>query len=510
MTKSRAYNIKRNFASGVVKQVMNIVFPFIIRTIVIYYLGSEYQGISGLFSSILQMLSLGDLGFSTAVVFALYKPISEKNNELINALIGYLQRIYKIVGIIVLVVGLCIFPFLKYLISGHIPDDVNIHILYLIYLFNTVISYYLFAYKSALFNAMQREDVVSNINTVTTLAIRLIQIVLLIAFKNYYIFIIVQPLGTIANNILLQVISKKIYPEIVPEGTVPAEVKSNLSKQIKALLVSRIADVARNSLDNIIISSLIGLSAVAVYDNYLYIYSGIRGFFLVLVGAMQASVGNSLVEETVEKNYTDLKRVTFLNMLATGWCTTCLVCLYQPFMDIWMRGNSSLILPFISMMLFCLYFYEINMGNTVNLYLNGNGFYWQLRWWYTIEAVANLILNIALGRKLGIAGILLATIITIFIFNFVPRVNAVFRHYFKCSSREFYIIHTWCFFKTLFVSGLVYFICSIISISGIIGLVLKGLTAVVLSTLLYCLLSFKNEYFKILIGIVRRSVTRKH
>ena len=131
---------------------------------------------------------------------------------------------------------------------------------------------------------MQREDVVSNIHTLTTLAIRIIQIILLVLFRNYYVFILVQPLGTIANNILLQVYSKKLFPDIVPRGSVPNEIKANMTKQIKALIVSRIADVARNSLDNIIISSFIGLTAVAAYDNYLYIYSGVRGFFFSAYG----------------------------------------------------------------------------------------------------------------------------------------------------------------------------------------------------------------------------------
>ena len=508
MAKSRTYNTKRNFISGTVKQITNIVFPFIIRTIVIYYLGSEYQGISGLFGSILQMLSLADLGFSTAVVFALYKPISEKNNELINALIAYLERIYKVVGIIVLTVGLSILPFLNRLITGHVPEDVNIYVIYLIYLFNTVISYYLFAYKSALFNAMQREDVVSNIHTLTTLAIRIIQIILLVLFRNYYVFILVQPLGTIANNILLQVYSKKLFPDIVPRGSVPNEIKTNMTKQIKALIVSRIADVARNSLDNIIISSFIGLTAVAAYDNYLYIYSGIRGFFLVLTVSMQASVGNSLVEESVEKNYADLKRFTYTLMLAAGWCTTCLFCLYQPFMNIWMKDDDSLILPFISMLLFCVYFYEINIGNTIGLYLNGNGFYWQLRWWYVIEALANLMLNVVLGKTMGITGILLATIITLLFFNLLPRVAIIFHDYFKCGIIEFVHIHILCLLKTMLVSSVVYLVCSLLPVKGSIGFLVKCVITIVLSSGLYLVLSYKNNYFKSVLSLVKNKVNK--
>ena len=494
MSNSRTYNSTRNIFSGIVKQIIGIILPFIIRTIIIYNLGSEYQGINGLFSSILQVLSLADLGFSTAVVFSLYKPISEKNYTLINALLLYLRKIYRIIGIVVLIIGLSLLPFLSHLINGKIPNDINIHILYLIYLSNSVISYYLFAYKSALFTSMQREDIVSNIYTLTSLFVKIIQILLLIIVKNYYVFILVQPVGTIINNVLLEVYSRKFFPDIIPSGKIPISYKNNLTKQVRALFVSRVADVARNSLDNIIISSFIGLSAVAAYDNYLYIFSGLRGFFLVLMTGMQASVGNSIVEESIKKNYNDLNKITMMYMMLTSICTTCLICLYQPFMNIWMN-NKDLILSYECVVCFCIYFYEINMNNTINLYLNGNGLYWNLRWWYVIESISNLLLNIILGKLLGIFGILIATIITILVFNFIPRVTIVFKEYFKINSSEYYFNNLKYFIICIIVSGISFGCCSIIQYGGYIELIIKGILTVSLSCILYFLIYKKNKNY---------------
>lgn len=506
MSRTRTQNTIRNFSSGLIKQILNIILPFVIRTIVIYYLGAEYQGLSGLFTSILQMLSLTELGFSTAVVFALYKPISEKNIGLICALVNYLNKVYKIVGIVVLGVGLALLPFLEELITGYVPENINIYILYLIYLFNTVLSYWLFAYKSALLTAMQREDIVSNIQTVTTVSIRIIQIIILMLFKNYYVYILVMPIGTIANNILLQIYSHKLFPQIIPNGKVPDSIRENLNIQIKALLISKIADTARNSLDNIIISSFIGLSAVAVYDNYLYIYSGIRGFFLVLVSAMQASVGNSLVEESVDKNYKDFNKFTFLIMFFTGWSTVCLFCLYQPFMQIWMSGKEKMLLPFSGMSLFCVYFYIINMNNTVNLYLHGNGFYWQCRWWYVLEAVMNLGLNVLLGYVWKINGILLATIITLFAFNFMPRTAVIFRDYFKRCKKEFLLSHFIYFIITVIVALVTAIIVSSMPASGLIEFVIKSIAVAFISAILLTILYIKNQYFVGLISILKHKL----
>ena len=510
MTKSRTYNTTRNVFSGFIKQIVSILFPFIIRTIIIYYLGAEYQGISGLFSSILQVLSLADLGFSTAVIFSLYKPISENDNQLINALMSYLRRVYRIIGLIVLVLGLSLLPFLNQLITGNIPSNINIYILYLIYLFNSVSSYYLFAYKSALFTAMQREDIISNVYTITSVFIKLIQIVLLILFKNYYIFILIQPIGTIINNLLIQLYSKKMFSDIFPEGRIPDDYKSNLSKQVRALFISRIADVARNSLDNIIISSFIGLAAVAAYDNYLYIFTGLRGFFLVMMNGMQASIGNSIVEESIEKNYKDLKRINLMYMILTGICTTCLYCIYQPFMYVWMKNNSNLILSDICVALFSLYFYEINMNNTINVYLNGNGLYWNLRWWYIMEALGNLLLNIILGKIWGISGILFATVITIFLFNFIPRVRIVFKEYFKMSAKEYYFNNLKYFLICLMISGITAVICMSIHDNGYVGLLLKGSITVFISVISYYLIYKNNENYMNFWNMIKKQRKRKN
>lgn len=501
---NRFKNSIRNFRSGILKQTLNIILPFIIRTMVIYYLGSEYQGLSGLFGSILQMLSLAELGFSTAIVFALYKPISEGDITLICALVNYLKKVYRTVGLVVFVIGISLLPFLDKLIVGYIPKDINIYLLYLIYLFNAVISYLLFAYKSALLTAMQREDIVSNIHTFSTVTIRFIQILVLFLSKNYYVYILVVPIGTFLSNILLEYYSKNMFPHIIAEGILEEKIKDNLNKQVKALLISKIADTARNSFDNIIISSIIGLSAVTLYDNYLYIFAGIRGFFIVLVSAMQASVGNSLVEESVEKNYADLNKFTFLFMILSSWCTVCMFCLYQPFMKLWMSNDEHMLLSFWGMSLFCIYFYIINMNNTVNLYFHGNGFYWQCRWWYVIEAVANLILNILFARKWNINGILLATILTLFFFNFIPRINIIFNEYFKKNKKEFLMSHIIYFVSTFLVAIVTMIANSFLIENTIVGFIKKSMLSSLVSGLMFWIIYRKSLYFRSLVKYAKK------
>ena len=373
MIESRVINTKRNIISGFIKQISNIIFPFIIRTIILYRLGVLYQGLNGLFSSVLQVLNLTELGFSNAVVFVLYKPIAENDSETISAIINFLKKIYFTVGMVMLLLGLVIMPFLPYFIAGDYPADINIYLLFFIYLFNTIISYMLFSYKSALFIANQREDVVSNIYTITSFFTKVCQIVLLLLLNNYYIYIIVMPIGTIINNILLQFYSKKYFPEIITKGKITTELKDIINKQVKAIFINKVGDVARNSFDNIVLSSLLGLTVVAIYNNYYYIFSALYGIMLMISHSMQASVGNSVVKESIEKNYNDFIKFSFIYSWITGWATISMVSLYQPFMIIWMSGKSDMLLSFGDMLLLCIYFYFISMNNIRNLYLNVNG-----------------------------------------------------------------------------------------------------------------------------------------
>ena len=484
-SKSRLFNARRNVISGLIKQIVGIGLTFAIRTVIIYTLGAEYQGLSGLFTAILQVLNLTDLGFSTAVTFVLYKPIAEEDTDSICAIINFLKRVYIVIGLVILGIGLLLMPFLPRLISGSCPDDVNLFALFAIYLINTVISYLLFAYKSTLLTAMQRDDVVSNIYTISSVVIRSLQLILLFVFRNYYIYIIVLPLGSIVNNILLQIFSKRIFPEIIPKGEISESVLRELTRQIKAVFINRLSDIARNCFDDIIISSFLGLVAVAAYDNYYYIYTAIIGIMSIIVHSIRASVGNSLVKESVEKNYKDLHIFSFIFMWVAGWFTVCLFCIYQPFMEIWMKGSSEMILSFPNMALFCLYFYSFCMTYTKGVFLEGRGLFWECRKLYFWEAFGNLGLNVILGYFFGITGVLIATISTIFIINFLGGTRILFNNYFMRSSMEFLLSHGKYFVVTVINCIVCLWVTMNFPETGVVGLALRLVTCGILPNIIY-------------------------
>ncbi len=431
MEKNRTKNTTRNIGAGLINQIISIVLPFINRTAILWTLGAEFTGLAGLFSSILNVLNIAELGFNTAIVYSLYEPMADKDHQKICEIVSLFKKIYTVVGTVVFVGGLMVMPFLPHFIHGSYPDSINLYVVYLLYLVNSAISYYLFAYKECLLIADQRQDVAKNIRTIVNIVRYLAQLLVLVITKDFYIYLLVAIVGTIVTNILIHVSTRKRFPyykRINSKLKIPVEMR----KQVGGLMINKICDTFRNSFDSLVISSFIGLTATAIYGNYYYIYAALYGIMLVISHAMSASIGNSIVKNSEERNYGHL--LTFSQIYAGifGFCTVALACLYQPFMKIW--AGEDLMLPVFDMLLFCTYFYAINMNNMRNQYISGTGMWWKLKSSYIIEAIANLGLNFILGKLFGITGVILATIITIIVFNYCQRNSILFKNYFKKQS----------------------------------------------------------------------------
>ncbi len=495
MGNSRGLNSKRNIISGLIQQIIGIVIPFANRTAVLWILGAEYQGLSSLFNSILSVLSMAEMGLSSAIVYSMYAPIAEKNTEKVNSLLNFFRKAYLIIGTVIVTLGLLIMPFLPKLVNGNIPVDINIYALYGLYLANTVSSYFFFAYRSTILNAYQRSDISNNVHSIIKACSGLTQFTLLLFFRNYYAYILTVPLFTTASNLIIAWAARKKYPQHEPEGILDKETKKDLTRQVSGLMINKIGDVARNSFDSIIISSMLGLVMVAIYSNYYFVFSSLYQVMLIIINSMGASVGNSIERETQKKNYDDFNRLSFLFAWLTGWFSICMMCLYQPFMKFWV--GDKLLLSNGDMMLMCLYFYLINANNVRNVYFAGNGLWWRAKHLFIFEAVGNLILNFGLGYWFGIKGVILATIITILVFNFYMRSKLLFNHYFTdYKISEFWKKHIVFLTVSLVNASVCYWISSYIKIGGIVGLLICGILCAVIPNIVYLLLYYRWKLFK--------------
>lgn len=405
----RTKNATRNIIFGWIQSVYSLVIPFVTRTAMIYLLGAQYLGLNSLFTSILSVLSLAELGVGSAMVFSMYKPIAEDDEAKVCALMRLYKIYYRVIGLVVGAIGLVLTPFIPKLISGSVPSDINIYVLYLLYLCSTVLSYWLFAYKNALLTAHQRNDVGTKIGMISQTVTTAVQLLVLCVVQNYYLYLIVGLLSGVVNNIVTAVIVTKMYPQYQAVGKLEKEEVKEINHRVADLFTSRVGGVVLNSVDTIVISAFLGLTMLAIYQNYFYIMNSVKTFIVVIFTACTAGIGNSLVIETKEKNLNDLNKFLFIICWLSGFCSCCLLCLYQPFMKIWM--GKEMMQPFSIVVCIVVMFFVGQINTLLNLYKDSAGLWHEDRFRPLVTSVVNLGMNLILVQFWGLYGVVLSTIL---------------------------------------------------------------------------------------------------
>ena len=502
---ARTKNTVRNILTGSVSRIINIILPFFNRTVILYVMGTKYLGLSSLFTSILSFLSLSELGLGAAMVYSMYKPIARNDDETICALLNLYKRLYRIIGFVVLGLGMALMPFLRQLINDEIPPEINLHLLYFIYLFNSVLSYWLFAYKNALLQAHQRNDVNNVISAVIIPASYAVMLGALWLTKNYYAYVIWQPVFTIITNLIRSRYVDRHFPHLKPRGEISSELRRSITKKVAALIGTKLNTVVLNAADNLVMSAFLGLTVIAVYGNYYMIMSSIIGFLGIIYSAMTAGLGNSLQTETVEKNYRDFEKLSFMNSWLVGWCSVCLVCLYQPFMRIWV--GEELMFPFYVVLELGLYFYIYQLRKIPVVYKDAAGIWWEDRFRPYVCMVTNVVLNILLVQIIGISGIILSTVFSLCIS--IPWENyTIFKYVFHRSSRAYDgKLAAYC--GSMILGGLVCFwLCSLFG-DGIPALMARAVICVIVPNVIFAALNCRRAEFRLARDMVLRILRRQ-
>ena len=411
MKLERTKNAARNIVFDGTMEIVNMLFPFVIRSVMLHYLGTEYLGLNGLFKSLLSFLNLAELGVGSAMVFSMYKPIAEEDTPAICALLRLYRTLYRIIGLIVAVLGFALMPFLRSLISSDIPADMNLHILFLMNLGNTVMTYWLFAYKSSLLQAHQRRDVISKVSLLVRVTEYTLKILILIYTRNYYLYLIVQLVSQLAINILTAVCASKMYPRYVPEGTLPREKTLDIFRRVRDLFTAKLSATIFDAADTVVISAFMGLTVLALYQNYYFIITALRMMLVVFLNACMAGVGNKLVMESREANYRDLEKISLLFLWILGVSSSMLLCLYQPFIKLWMGEENMLAIGLV--FCFVVYYYSMGANKLINMFKDAAGIWRIDRWRPLTAALANLSLNLLTVRWIGLYGVLLSSVVSI-------------------------------------------------------------------------------------------------
>ena len=508
MKLERTKNAARNIVFDGSMEIVNVLFPFVIRSVMLHYLGTEYLGLNGLFKSILNFLNLAELGVGSAMVFSMYKPIAEDDTQTICALLRLYRLIYRIIGLTVAAVGLLLMPVLKDLIKGDLPAGMNLYALYLMNLGNTVLTYWLFAYKSSLLQAHQRRDVISKVSLAVRVTEYTLKILILVYTRNYYLYLSVQLVCQLAVNLLTAAYASKMYPRYVPQGKLPREKTRDIFCRVRDLFTSKLSATVFDAADTLVISAFMGLTVLALYQNYYFIITALRMMLVVLLNACMAGVGNKLVMESKEANYRDLEKISLLFLWVLGVSSSMLLCLYQPFIQLWMGEGNLLAVGFV--FCFVVYYYSMGANKLINMFKDAAGIWKRDRWRPLTAALVNLSLNLATVRWLGLYGVLLSSVFSIVFVQIPWLFHNLFLDVFPRPYLGRYI-RLFCTpaAVTLISCAASWFVCGLFALNVWSALVWNAVISFLIPNLCFYVVYGRNPVFRESLSHLKRSLLSK-
>lgn len=501
MKLERTKNTARNMLFGSVAKVYNLAIPFVLRTVMIYALGMQYVGLNSVFTSVLQVLNLAELGVGSAMIYSMYKPLADGDNAKICALMNLYKKYYRIIGLVILVAGMALMPFIPDLISGEIPADMNVYVLYGLNLATTVLTYWLFAYKNCLLFVHQRNDITEKIGLIINTVKYVLQIGALLVFKNYYVYIMIALLTGVVTNIVTALVVDKLYPQFKAVGKLDKQEVKTINGRVRDLVTGKIGYIVVEQSDTLVISAFLGLTLLAQYQNYYFLLTSVMGFVTLITNSARAGIGNSLVTETTEKNFNDLKKFTLIFVWIGIFCTCCFACLYQPFMELWVGKENMLDYPMV--ILFCIYFFVKLLNTLLNLYKDAAGIWNQDKYRCLVVAFSNLGMNLIMVQFWGLYGILLSTIISMLGIGIPWILSNLFSSVFKMSAKKYVVKLIFYVALCIGTNTLCIFINSFVTFNSLIlTIVARLVVCAIIPNIILVIVFRKSAEFKGIVAMI--------
>lgn len=436
---SRTQNAIRNAFSGIIGKVVNLIFAFAARTVFIYVLGNTYLGVNGLYTEILGVLSFAELGFGTAITFSMYKPVVDNDRQKIVQLLSFYKKIYRNIACVITVLGLGITPFLRYIVKGaDWLSNKELVTFFLIYLFNTVIGYFV-SYKYTYLNALQKNYVQTNIETVIATATYIVQIVVIVVFKSFLGYLIIDSFVLLISRIFIIIFLNKRYPIMREKAykQLDTQTKKSIYTEVKGLAIHQFAGVAVHSTDNILISMVSGegVTGVGLVSNYNLIMRSVLGFVNILFSSVTSGFGNLVATSSAKKLREVFGEINFINFWVYGFCSIAFWVLIPPFITIWIGADKAVDSK--AFMLIIINCYLQGQSTAYNNVRIAKGNFNKDKGWALVQAITNLIVSIIAARQYGLVGIYIGTVVSRLVYV-VFRPYSTYKFLFEESSAEYY------------------------------------------------------------------------
>ncbi len=487
------------------------VFGYVERMVLSDMLGEVYLGLNGLLSNVITVLSLAELGVGPAITYSLYKPVAENDESQIKALMRLYKKFYIIVGCTVLVIGLIMTPFLPFLVK-ELPTDVDhVFFIFILFVINASISYF-FSYKIVYITANQRYYLYAANHAFCYVIMYIVQIVVLITTRNFIIFLLVQIATTAIENFRISRIADREYPILKSKEVhhIDEDTKKTIKVNVFAAIGHNFGNVVLNSTDNIIISKFVGLVETAYYTNYVLLTATLNTFLNQAFSSMVASIGNLIVEGTEKQKEDAFYLIYFVDFWIYSFCSVALFVLASPFIKLTFGPNFILSLPVVT--LICWNFYAAGRRQACNSFKHAAGLLIQDVHKAYIEAILNLGISIVLAQKLGIMGVLLGTLISIYAVAFWMEPHVLFKYGFKKKPWKYYGLYLLYFLTYGIMSAVTYWTVSMINISGIGGFVIDMLVVCIVPNVILLLIwgwtKECRQFLLIMFNIVKKKMIK--
>lgn len=498
----------KNLTYGFILQFITAIAGFASRTVLIKCIGIEAQSLNSLFTEVLSMLSLAELGIGAAITYSLYEPLAEGDEDKICRLMNLFSKTYKIVGAVILIVGLILAPFIQFIVNEVSYPVSYIRIIYILFVFQTASSY-LFSYMGTLITADQKRFVVSLIAICIKVFSTVSQIIIVLITRNFIAYLCVSIAFNLLNNIILSIAAKRLYPYISDRHKKLSRAEERkIFVNVKDVFVAKMSGVITNSTDNTLISVLVGTISVGLYSNYSIFIGIIKGLLTQLTNAITASFGNLLSSETGEYCDVVLRRMTYMTFVFGGVCLTGMYCVLSEVVEFWL-GKEYLLPDIIAFT--ALYTLFINIIRTPLWTMSDvSGMFKENSYTGILGSIVNLAVSVIFGIKLGMTGIFIGTICTYLIQGYM-KVKFLYKRKLKKDGNNYYLsVERYliiAFAQTIIASLL----CKLLYIGGLLArILLHGTIAIIVSICFDIIPFLKTDEWSYSLNLLKRTLQGKH
>lgn len=499
----------KSSAIGLCARLLAMVLSIISARLFVKYLGMEIKGVSGVIANILSLLQLAEMGIGTAIIYALYQPIVEKNKEEIKSLMAFYKKAYNCIGLMIFVIGCVVSLFLKFFVGDTTYSWKYVYLIYFIQLIASVSTYLVGAYRRNLLYADQKQYITAIIDSVTNTIFTIMRMFVIVYMQSYIVYLVLQLIQTLVSNLIAYGATNKYFPYLREKNVKPYDKMPELVENVKNVIIGKIGGVVYNSTDNIIISKFVGVVAVGYMTNYYTVKSMIKTIVTSVTEPVRPMIGNYIREyKEVDKSYQLFLSYTFIRYFIANIVTVGVLVMFNPFIDLWMGEGytlSMLIPAFIAIDMFI----DIVHGPTWE-FINVLGLFKNDRNMSYGGAVINIVTSIILVIFMGTPGVLLGTVIAQ-CYYWIARARIVFKQYFK-DGVEIYIKRIIAYiFVTAFDTAIMLFLrYKLMPVTNVLMFVLLCVISITLSSFSVWLIWGRTEDFWLMSNMIKKVLTRKN